>query len=264
LSGADRFSPYARKPWLALYSPGAPAELAPDMHDGLSLFRAAVFRAAEQPAKLYFDGALTYADLDRLSDGLAAALVSHGFARGDRLAVFMQNMPQFLIAMLGAWKAGGIVAPVNPISRQREVALIFEDCRPKALVCLDALYDDVIATLPAEAPRPDIVFTTSALSLQSHNDSRVFNASVARQADERAPLDLLAAIEAAANLPRAPEPAPAADDIAFLVYTSGTTGLPKAAMNTHGAFAFNAHAIAAWYALKVCRRRSRARFCGAC
>ncbi len=240
-------TPYAAKPWLALYTQGLPKRIAPAHGDALSMFRAAVARAADRPALIYFDGALSYRDLDRMSDALAAVLVARGFAAGDRLAIYMQNMPQFLIAALGAWKAGGVAVPINPMNRERELTLIFQDAQPKALVCLDTLCAEVVDILPAAVARPAIVLTTSPLDLQTRNDARVL--PHARAATPGGAEDLLAAIAAHQDAPPA-QTSPTPDDIAFLVYTSGTTGLPKAAMNTHANVAFNAQAIADWYSLQ--------------
>lgn len=185
-------TPYAAKPWLALYTQGLPKRIAPAHGDALSMFRAAVARAADRPALIYFDGALSYRDLDRMSDALAAALVARGFAAGDRLAIYMQNMPQFLIAALGAWKAGGVAVPINPMNRERELTLIFQDAQPKALVCLDTLCAEVVDILPAAVARPAIVLTTSPLDLQTRNDARVLPR--ARAATPGGAEDLLAAI----------------------------------------------------------------------
>ncbi len=237
------------KPWLQLYTPGLPATFAPSPRDGLSLFREAVARAPDKPAVLYFDGRLTYAELDAMSYALAAALVERGFVEGDRLAIYMQNMPQFLIAVLAAWKARGIAVPVNPMNRQRELTLILADSEPRALVCLDTLFSEVVEGLPGDVVRPPIVITTSGLDLQSRCDPRLF-AHAGRQAAKAGAEDLLALIESCRGRdpPRAANPKP--EDIAFLVYTSGTTGVPKAAMNTHANVAFAAQSISRWYSLK--------------
>ncbi len=244
-------SPYAEKPWLARYTPGLPATVDASPTDALSLFREAVERAADKPAVVYFDRKLTYGEIDAMSDALAAALVDRGFEPGDRLAVYLQNMPQFPIATLAAWKAGGVVVPVNPMYRDHELTAMFADSAPKALVCIDALHRDVVQTLPADAFKPSIVVTTSPLSLQARNDPRVFGPAPARVAAEPGgPPDLVALIEENRGRKPATRAAPKAGDVAFLVYTSGTTGVPKAATNTHGNVAFSAQAITRWYSLQ--------------
>jgi long-chain acyl-CoA synthetase len=247
-------SPYASKPWLTHYTPGLPEKIWPSLRDALGLFRAAVARAADRPALIYFDARVTYSELDRMSDALGAALVDRGFAPGDRLAVYMQNMPQFLIAVLAAWKVGGIVVPVNPMNRQRELTLILEDSQPKALVCLDTLHAEAVEALPQDVARPAIIVTTSARSLQSRDDPRVFSVPTStaggREGKAGAPEDLLAILAAWKGRAPAKAASPQPNDTAFLVYTSGTTGVPKAAMNSHGNVAFNAQSIATWYSLR--------------
>ena len=238
---------YASRPWLSLYAPGVPADADFAIQDGLSLFRAALARAPDGPAVIYFDRKLSYAELDRLSDALASALIERGFAPSDRLALYMQNMPQFLVAVLGAWKAGGTVVPINPMNCSRELTLQFDDSRPKALICLDSLYDEVIATLPPEAARPQIVFTTGAGDMQSRNDARVLPPPLEKVTRPGA-ADLLGVIGGAKGAAK-PQTTPRPDDVAFIVYTSGTTGLPKGAMNTHSAIAGNAQVISLWNGL---------------
>jgi len=240
---------YAAKPWLKLYRPGLPAILSQDFPDALAMFRATVARAADKPATYYFDGVLTYRDIDAQSDALAAALIARGFKRGDRCALYLQNTPYFLIGMLAAWKAGGITVPINPMNREREIGLLLADARPAALICHDVLYRDVISVLPAEAAAlvPAIVLTTSPLDLQTRDDPRLF-AGLERVATPGA--DDLGAVIAAHAGQSAPDPALKSEDIAFLVYTSGTTGLPKGATNTHGNIAYNAQVFRDWIQLE--------------
>src|ERR1700730_11532398 len=111
---------------------------------GLAIFDAAVERAADRVTICYFDATLTYRDLDVLSDALAARLLDAGFSSGDRLAIYLQNMPHFVIGLLAAWKIGGIAVPVNPMNREREVSQIFADCRARALLCLEDLFASVV------------------------------------------------------------------------------------------------------------------------
>jgi len=124
-----------------------------------------VARAAGTDAIRYFDGVVSVAELDDLSTRFAAALVARGFERGDRVALYLQNIPQFVVAVVGTWKAGGIVVPVNPMLRPRELAYVLADSGASVLVARDHL----VPSHPV-----DVVITTSALDLQSRNDDRAF------------------------------------------------------------------------------------------
>jgi long-chain acyl-CoA synthetase len=188
---------------------------------GLALFHSALARAPDGPALHFFDATITYRDLDFLSTALAAQLAAAGFEPGDRLALYLQNMPQFVIALIASWKAQGICVPINVMNREREVALIFADCRPAALICLNELHDEVIAKVDSGL-LPRIL-----LKCDAGDPSFGF----ARKDSGNVPETPL---EGAESQP---------DDLALLVYTSGTTGAPKGAMISHRAFAFNSHAF---------------------
>ncbi|GBR77269.1 AMP-binding protein [Acidiphilium acidophilum] len=235
---------YETKPWLGLFDADQPASITPDFTDVLAMFRAAVARSGERAALLYFDGVITYDELDKLSDSLAGYLAAHGFAPGDRLAIFLQNVPQFVVAIIAAWKAGGIAVAVNPMNRMREIAILFADCTPHAVICHDSSYEPVIAALDATL-RPALVITTSVLSYQTRNDPRLFGDAQQRQIADT--IDFGDAITTGGPVPVTPHYQ--AGDIAFLVYTSGTTGVPKGAMNTHGNVAFNAQTYRDWIKL---------------
>jgi long-chain acyl-CoA synthetase len=234
---------YDARPWHGLYDAGQKRDMVPDHTDALALFRAAVARAPERPALRYFDGTLSYAALDRLSDGLACRLRAAGFARGDRLGIYLQNVPHFPLALLAAWKAGGIAVAINPMNRARELTNLLEDSTPRALICQDTLYAEVVAGLPA---RPALCLTVSARDFQTRDDPRLF-AGPPPALPEGAE-DLLTAI--ARHAGEAPPPAAfTPDETAMLVYTSGTTGVPKGAMCTHGNVAFNAQTYRDWIGL---------------
>ncbi|HXQ17737.1 MAG TPA: AMP-binding protein, partial [Caulobacteraceae bacterium] len=232
-----------------LYPPGVPPTLAMDYPDALAMFRAAVARAADRPAVHYFDATLTWREVDDDSDALAAALCERGVAAGERVALYLQNTPDFLIGMLAAWKAGAIVVPVNPMNRERELGLLFADSTPAALICHDTLHRDVIANLPPEQRRlvPSIVLTASPLDRQSRNDPRLFK-GLERVATPGA--ESLQAVIARWRGCKPPARPIASDDIAFLVYTSGTTGLPKGATNTHANVTYNAQVYRDWIGLE--------------
>ena len=81
----------------------------------LESFRRSVASSPESPALIYFDTVLTATDVDRATDALAVALADKGFGAGDRVALHLQNVPQYVLALIAAWKLGGIVVPINPM-----------------------------------------------------------------------------------------------------------------------------------------------------
>jgi long-chain acyl-CoA synthetase len=226
-----------------LFDSDKPSAITPEFTDALAMFRAAVARAPDAPAILYFDSQLTYAQLDAQSDALAAALVTSGFLRGDRFGIYLQNVPQFVVAILAAWKAGGIAVVINPMNRDREISILFDDCTPKALICHGSLYENFITKLAPETHKPPVIFTTTAADYQTRNDPRLFIGVKPRYFPET--FDYAKTIAEFAGR-RPPDQKFSADDVAFLVYTSGTTGVPKGAMNTHGNVTFNSQAYRDW------------------
>jgi long-chain acyl-CoA synthetase len=157
---------YDEKPWLARYAPGQPAEIDVEYDNAVAMFRAAVESNPDGDAIRYFDGRITYRELDQLTDAFAAGLADTGFATGDRVALYLQNVPQFLIALIGTWKAGGIAVSVNPMNRARELELLLTDSGARVLVCLQGLYRDVAASV-VERTGVQTVITTSECSQAS-------------------------------------------------------------------------------------------------
>lgn len=188
----------------------------------LDLFRAA---PREAPALFYFDATQSYGDIDRYSDRLAGVFARKGVGRGDRVAVILQNVPQFVIASLAAWKVGAIVVSLNPMYRTPELRKLFKDCEPKAVICHDDQWDNVVPA--ANLVDPELLLWTAAREFQTRNDGRVL--PKAGRAPQAHALHTILAEDA----PAPPPPVLASDDIGLLLYTSGTTGLPKGAMLTH-------------------------------
>ena len=238
---------YADRPWLALYRDGQPADVAAEYPSLLEMFAGSVRRAPDTDAIRYFDGVLSVAGLDAASDALAAALQDRGFAPGDRLALFLQNNPAFIIAMLAAWKAGGIAVSVNPMYKERELRHLLRDSGARALICLDELYPVVQQAASPEFPVP-IVLTCSAQDGQTRSDERLFGPGAA--GGEAAAGDVYELLDRYRGRTPSAVPAPGPDDIAFLVYTSGTTGDPKGAQLTHANLVFNARTFREWLQLE--------------
>ena len=222
------------KPWLPFYR--RPAAFAPRFSDALALFRHAVTTAHDGPAVRYFDGMISYRELDTLSDVFAAWLRGKGVASGDRVALYLQNIPQFAICLVGCWKLGAIGVSINPMSRGRELRVLLQDSGSIVLVLQRDLYVQVAEEVLRDFPEVRAV-TTTPRQFQNRNDARIFEGA-----------DLPACpgipdLESILNQPfegSGDPPALHRDDPAMIVYTSGTTGVPKGAVISHGNIAFDA------------------------
>jgi long-chain acyl-CoA synthetase len=235
-------SVYDERPWLKQYPPGAPADIQVDHENALDMFKATAERVPDGTAIHYFETAITYRELDELTDAFAAGLQEQGFKPGDRLAVYLQNVPQFVMAMVATWKAGGVMVSVNPMNKGREVLTLLTDSGARALLTLESLWADVARDVVGDSD-VEISITTSELDYLD-GPAPALLAGVTRQRDD-ATIDLVELIER--HRGSAPEAvALGADDIAFLTYTSGTTGPPKGAMNTHRNVVFNSQTYREW------------------
>ena len=229
--------------WHGLYR-AVPSTIAPRSQTGLEMFRAMAATRRPYPLVHYFDRSLTVDEIDTMSDALAAALQQRGVGAGDRIAIYLQNIPQVLVAMLAAWKCGAAIVPCNPMLRERELVKLLGDSGSRVLVCQDDLYREVArAALPATAV--ELTITTSALDFLPPGAPVPAVLAATKRMRSWAVADLLDVI--ANHAGEAPEPvALRGDDVAFMVYTSGTTGEPKAAMNTHANVVFATSVYERW------------------
>jgi long-chain acyl-CoA synthetase len=225
---------YEDMPWLKQLDEVQRAPVQPP-ETMLHAFREAVRTVPGRTALAYFDGRLSYREADELSDGIAAHLASRGLGHGDRLALMLQNAPHYVLALLGAWKAGAVVVPVNPMYKAGEVAHVLHDAEVTALVCGERAWEGYLRAAAADSP-VRIALTACELDLQSRDDERVLDFARTGPAEDAD--DLLAVARAGGAAPTGRELT--GDDIALISYTSGTSGAPKGAMNTHANIAYNA------------------------
>jgi long-chain acyl-CoA synthetase len=186
-----------------------------------------------KPAVVHYGHVLSYADLDADSDRFAALLAAHGVTPGDRVAVFLPNLPQYHIVFFGILKAGAVHVPVSPMSRAFELAHELTDTQAVLLVALDELMPVVreVQADPAHTLALRQVFVTGFADLLPAAPTVPVHDSLRgpRIACPDA-IELMPAL-AAQNGP-APAHRPGLDDIAALNYTGGTTGLPKGCIHT--------------------------------
>jgi long-chain acyl-CoA synthetase len=211
----------------------------------LEMFRDTAIDAPDSPFLVYFDSTLTVGDADQKSDALAVALAAGGFARGDRLALYTQNVPQYVIALIATWKLGGIAVAINPMLTPREIAKLVADATPVAFLSQSELYSDELANTLGESSVMRVI-TTSAVDFQSTGDSRVLPGERMPTPPGTEDLNKLVT-QYDREFPDAVEISP--DDVAVITYTSGTTGAPKGAMNTHRNVATGGLAYREWFDL---------------
>ena len=236
-------SVYDEKVWLGRYREQDLAPRTIEFDTALDMFAATAARTPDADLIRYFDGSITAGELDELTDAFAVGILDLGFTPGDRAVVYAQNIPQFVIAQLGIWKAGGVAVSANPMYRSRELAEILVDSGATVLIAMQQLYRDVAQeALRENKTAVRTVITTSELEYQTANSGTLAGVEKIECPDT---VDL-ASMLAKYRGQRPPKADLTGDSVAFLTYTSGTTGPPKGAMTTHRNVVFNAQTYRDW------------------
>ena len=193
----------------------------------------------QRPAIIFYGHVTTYAELDQQSDRFAALLLAKGVRKGDRVAVFLPNCPQFHIVFLGILKLGAIHVPVSPLSRAFELAYELNDTDAEVIVALDQLVETV-HQVRGETKLREIIVTSFAEIIPPEPTIPVPDSIRTPRLAIPGATDLLPALAA---MP-APAPLPPADldDVAALNYTGGTTGMPKGCVHTQRDMVYTAAA----------------------
>jgi long-chain acyl-CoA synthetase len=224
------------RPWLKSWPAKVPQSLEyPEISVGEVLQRSAK-ESPEKVAVSYYGSQLNFGELDALVDQFARALQGLGISKGDRVAIYLPNIPQFLIAYYGTARVGGIIVTSSPLYRERELAHILIDSEAKLLVAWDKLYP-YVQKIRDKTGLADVITTSirdyppSVSSLSSLKDVESYPCPGAKNMKT-----LLAKYH---ERPRRVEIEPR-KDLALLQYTGGTTGTPKGAMLTHYNLVVNA------------------------
>jgi long-chain acyl-CoA synthetase len=237
--------------WLKNYPAGVPAEINPDEIASLQALIARSFeKFADRPAYTMMDRSLTYGDLDRLSRQFAAYLQQvAGLRKGDRIAIMLPNILQYPVAIAAAFRAGLTVVNTNPLYTPRELAHQLKDSGAKAILILENFAPTLEQVL--EDTGVETVIVTGVGDLLAFPKSLLVN-FVLRHVKKQVPAySLPESVSFAEAMSKGKyenlEPVSLGhEDIAFLQYTGGTTGVSKGAVLTHRNMVSNVLQSEAW------------------
>lgn len=238
------------RPWTSSYAEGVPIDLPPQSGSLVDIVDASTRDYPDAPALQFFGRETTYADLSDQISRAAAALAAHGVRAGDPVAIVLPNCPQHIVAFYAVLRLGAVVVEHNPLYTPRELRKQFEDHGAAHAI----VWSKVVATVqefPADL-RVDTLIAVDVTRAMPWTTRFALRLPVAKARESRAALhaktkgaidwdDLVGHEPLPSSHPR-----PAADDLAIIQYTSGTTGTPKGAMLTHANLLANAAQARAW------------------
>ncbi len=236
--------------WLKHYDKGVPTTLAPYPERTLvDVFHESASQRPDHPALLFQGNRISYSDLERLSDAFALALLELGLKPGERVALLLPNTPQMILSVLGTWKAGGIVVPLNPLYTERELEHALHESGAEIAIVLTLFYHKLKALQSRTAVRKVIVTNIKEFLppikrilfalLRERKDGH----RIGIQKGDAWLQDLLGKNAGKSFTSRTTDPA----DPAILLFSGGTTGTPKAALGTHRSLAIAGLQIRTWF-----------------
>jgi len=229
--------PAENDPWFSSWSPEVPKSIE---YPQISLHAILANTAKEHPEKAalaFFGREISYRELDSLSNQFAAALATLGVKKGARVAIFLPNIPQFVIAYFGILKAGAVSTTISPLHKEREVEYQLSSSEAETIITLDSLYP-ILEMVWRKTKLKKAIVT----SLEEYTSKTPVSSSKTEQT--RNVYSFQELLKEAAKPPNVninPK-----EDLAALQYTGGTTGTTKGAMLTHMNLVSNAVAFAAW------------------
>ncbi|MCD6508494.1 long-chain fatty acid--CoA ligase [Candidatus Poribacteria bacterium] len=237
------------KVWYSFYDEGVPKSIQyPDLPLYDLLDRSGE-SYPENDALIFMGKRIKYRKLKELTDRFARALIDLGIERGDRVALFLPNCPQYVIAFYGTIKAGAIVVPNNPLLSGKELSYQIEDSGAKAIVTLNLkmLYHKVME-VKREVGIENVIL--SSLEKYLPFPKNVLFPLVKRREISKAGGDVLRFEKLLEVEAKTPEVKVDPGDVAAIFYTTGTTGKPKPVALTHRNLVINAVQCKEWFGVE--------------
>ncbi len=186
----------------------------------------------DKAAFLWYGRAISFAELDEWSDAFAHCLIARGVKAGDRVALYLNNCPQYIVAHFAIQKLGAIVGPCGPLFKAAELEYQLKDLGARVVVAADNLHP-ILASVQAATEVTEVFCTHYADLVPEQPAIDLPDELKTPRTRPAGTTDLLEAIRAVPRPVVAPVAPVALDDVCLMTYTSGTTGLPKGAMLTH-------------------------------
>jgi len=224
---------YLERPWLKCYGKGVPSDIKVPETSVVKVVDENCKKWGDKVALVFFGKKIKHKEIREYSQRFATALHDLGIRKGDVVAIYLPNCPQFVIAYHGILRLGATVTTVSPLYTPREIAHQLRDSKAKAIICLDMHYDKVEKALE-EAKVDNVIITSMAEYLSSGEGflGRLRGKSLKEEIGTGKGLlyfsDLLQKYP-----PNPPDVQISPDDVATIPYTGGTTGDPKGAVITH-------------------------------
>ncbi|GHF37065.1 fatty-acyl-CoA synthase [Deinococcus metalli] len=194
-------------------------------------------RYPDKVALWHYGRSLTYRELHDQATRLAGHLAAKGVVKGDRVALWMQNSPAWVLGAFAAWQLGAVVVPLAPMLQAREFAFFLQDAGIRVGIVGAEVYERAVQAGLEHAVVADILQGTEATAGIPVPEGL-------SAAPELRPTDVT--LDAALTAEPAPAAGVTADDLCVMPYTSGTTGLPKGCMHTHRSVQANVFGAGAW------------------
>ncbi|MGE5074028.1 MAG: long-chain-fatty-acid--CoA ligase [Anaerolineae bacterium] len=239
------------RPWTAHYDKGVPATLAYPPQPLYAFLQESARKYPDRACTIFKGAAISFKEMDALTDSLAAALVEMGVKKGDRVGIFMPNTPQFVMAYFAILKAGGVVVATNPLYTPPEIAHQAADAGVEIMFVMTNFYKTIKAAQPNTKIRKLIV--TNLKETLPPVLSLLFTLAKEKKAGFRIEGELqdgdvwMKELIASHRGARAPKVDVGPDDTALFQYSGGTTGVSKGAVALHRNVVANTLQLKSWF-----------------